>query len=105
MGCRRELRAFRRWRNPEAGHRSIAAPRRIVPGDPKSLRFITEAVGVRAILESIGEPAILPRIVQARRPASWYEDATEDTIDAEACPAGDPYAQPAPEYEHDHRVC
>jgi hypothetical protein len=65
---------------------------------------ITEAVDVRAILEHIGEPATPPRIAQARGPPEWYEDATEDAIDAEARSAGDPYTQPAPEYEHDQRV-
>ena len=34
----------------------------------------------------------------------WYEDATEHAIVAEAGSAGDPYAQPAPECEHDQRV-
>ncbi len=68
------------------------------------IAFITEAMPVRAILESIGEPAKPPRIAQTRGPPEWYEDATEHTIDAEACAARDPYAQPAPEYAHDQRV-
>jgi len=37
-------------------------------------------------------------------PPEWYEGFTQDAIDTEACSAGDPYAQPAPEYEHDQRV-
>jgi len=68
------------------------------------IAFITEAVDVRAILESIGEPATPPRIAQARGPPQWYEDATDNAIDAEACSAGDPYTQPAPAYEYDQRV-
>jgi hypothetical protein len=44
-----------------------------------------------------GEPATPPGIAQARGPLEWYEDATENTIDAEGCSAGDPCAQqPAP---------
>jgi hypothetical protein len=66
------------------------------------IAFITAAVDVRAILEHIGEPAIPPRIAQARGPPECYEDATEHAIDAEAGSAGDPYAQPAPEYEYEH---
>lgn len=68
------------------------------------IAFITEAVDVRAILEHIGEPATPPRIAQARGPPAWYEDAMEHAIAAEAGSAGDPDAQPAPEYEHDQRV-
>jgi hypothetical protein len=68
------------------------------------LAFITETVDVRAILEHIGEPAIPPRIAQARGPPEWYEDATEHAIAAETGSAGDPYAQPAPDYEHGQRV-
>jgi hypothetical protein len=68
------------------------------------IAFITAAVDVRAILEHIGEPAIPPRIAQARGPPEWYEDATEHAIPAEAGSAGDPYVQTAPEYEHDQRV-
>lgn len=68
------------------------------------IAFITEAMPVRAILGSIGEPAKPPRIAQARGPPQWYEDATDNAIDAEACAAGDPYAQPAPGYVHDQRV-
>jgi hypothetical protein len=37
-------------------------------------------------------------------PPGRYEGFTQDAIDAEAGSAGDPYAQPAPEYEHDQRV-
>ena len=68
------------------------------------IAFITEAVDVRAILEHIGEPATPPRIAQARGPPEWHEDAAEHDIAAEAGSAGDPYAQPAPECEHDQRV-
>jgi hypothetical protein len=68
------------------------------------IAFITEAVDVRAILEHIGEPATPPRIAQARGPPEWQEEATEHAIAAEAGSAGDPYAQPAPECEHDQRV-
>jgi hypothetical protein len=66
------------------------------------IAFITAAVDVRAILEHIGEPAIPPRIAQARGPPECYEDAAEHAIDAEAGSAGDPYAQPAPEYEYEY---
>ncbi|AGA32608.1 transposase like protein [Thioalkalivibrio nitratireducens DSM 14787] len=45
-----------------------------------------------------------PLTVGARAPPEWYEDATEHAIVAEAGSAGDPYAQPVPEYEHDQRV-
>ncbi|AGA32041.1 hypothetical protein TVNIR_0333 [Thioalkalivibrio nitratireducens DSM 14787] len=55
------------------------------------IAVITEALGVRAIL---------PRIAQARGRPEWYEGATVNAIDAEACPAGDPCTQPAPEYEY-----
>ena len=68
------------------------------------IALITKPVDVRAILEHIGEPATPPRIAQARGPPEWYEDATEHAIAAEAGSAGDPYVQPAPEYEHDQRV-
>ncbi len=57
------------------------------------IAFITEAMPVRAILESIGEPAKPPRIAQARGPPQWYEDATDNAIDAAACAAGDPDAR------------
>ncbi|WP_290652850.1 hypothetical protein [Aquisalimonas sp.] len=53
------------------------------------IAFITEAMPVRAILESIGEPANPPRIAQTRGPPQWDEDATEHAIDAKACAAGD----------------
>lgn len=65
------------------------------------IAFITEVVDVRAILEPIGEPATPPRIAQARKPPAWSEDAAEDAIEAEACPSGDPRAQPEPESEYD----
>ena len=68
------------------------------------IAFITEALDVRAILEHIGEPDTPPRIAQARGPPEWYEDATEHAIAAEAGSAGDLYAPPAPEYEHDQQV-
>ena len=66
--------------------------------------FVTEAVDVRAILELIGEPDTPPLTAGARAPPEWYEDATEHALVAEAGSAGDPYAQPALEYEHDQRV-
>ena len=53
------------------------------------IAFITEAMPVRAILESIGEPANPPRIAQTRGPPQWDEDATANAIDAEACTAAD----------------
>jgi len=68
------------------------------------IAFITEAVDVRAILAHIGEPATPPRIASARGPPEWYDDSAEDSIDAEEYPAGDPLAQPEPEYEYDERV-
>jgi len=68
------------------------------------IAFITETVDVWAILEHIGEPDTPPRTAQARGPPEWYEDARENVIDAAAGYAGDPYAQPAPDYEHDQRV-
>ncbi len=68
------------------------------------IALITGAVDVRAILAHIGEPATPPHTARARGPPEWYEDATEHAIAAEAGSAGDPYAQPAPEYEHDQRV-
>ena len=68
------------------------------------LASITEAVDVRAILEHIGEPATPPRIAQARGLPECYEGFTQDAIAADACSAGDPYAQPEPEYEYDQRV-
>jgi len=68
------------------------------------IAFITESGVVRAILEHIGEPATPPRVAQARGPPEWYEDSAEDAIDAEACPSGDPLAQPEPEYEYDQGV-
>jgi hypothetical protein len=68
------------------------------------IAFISEAVDVRAILEHIGEPTTPPRIASARGPPEWYEDSAEDAIDAEEYPAGDPLAQPEPEYEYDQRM-
>ncbi len=68
------------------------------------IAFITEAVDVGAILEPIGEPATPPRIAQARGPPAWYEDSATDASDAEACPSGDPLAQPEPEYEYEQGV-
>lgn len=68
------------------------------------IAFITEALDVRAIPEHIGEPDTPPSIAQGRGPPEWYEDATEHAIAAAAGSAGDPYAQPAPEYEYDQRV-
>jgi len=68
------------------------------------IAFISEAVDVQAILEHIGEPTTPPRIASARGPPEWYEDSTEDAIDAEEYPAGDPLAQPEPEYEYDQRM-
>ena len=68
------------------------------------IAFITEAVDVGAILERFGGPDTPPRIAQAWGPREWYEDATEHGIAAAAGSAGDPYGQPAPEYEHDQRV-
>jgi len=68
------------------------------------IAFISEAVDVRAILEHIGEPSTPPRIASARGPPEWYEDSAEDAIDAEEYPAGDPLAQPEPEYEYDQRM-
>ena len=68
------------------------------------IAFITEVVDVRAILEHIGEPATPPRIATARGPPEWYEDSAEDASDPEACPSGDPLAQPEPKYEYDQRV-
>ena len=67
------------------------------------IAFITEAVNVRAMLEHIGETAILARRPRTG-PPGWYEDATEHAIAAAAGSAGDLYAQPAPECEHDQRV-
>jgi hypothetical protein len=52
----------------------------------------------------MGELATRPRIALARGPPDLREDATENALDAEADSAGDPYVQPAPEYEHDQRV-
>jgi hypothetical protein len=63
--------------------------------------FRTESRRSRRIVavDGKGEPAIPPRIAQAQGPPEWYEDATENAIDAEACSAGDLCAQPAPVYE------
>ena len=68
------------------------------------IAFMTEAVGVRAILEHIGEPATPPRIASAREPPKWYEDCNEETIDTFDHRQGDPLAQPEPESEYDQRV-
>jgi hypothetical protein len=68
------------------------------------IAFITGAVGVRAILEHIGEPDTPPRTARARGPPEWCEDATEHAIAAEAGSACGPYVQAAPEYEHDQPV-
>jgi hypothetical protein len=68
------------------------------------IAFITAAVDVRAILEHIGEPAIPPRIAQARGPPECYADAMEQAIEAEAEAADAPYVPPVPEYEYDQRV-
>ena len=38
-----------------------------------------------------GEPATPPDIAQARGPLEWYEDATENIIDADGCSAGASY--------------
>ena len=59
-------------------------------------------MAIRAILEHIGEPDTPPRIAQAPGPPEW-PDTTADAIVAEAGSAGDPYAQPAPAYQHDQR--
>ena len=62
----------------------------------------TKAVGVRAILEHIGESWTPPRIAPGRDPAEWeYDDV--DRHDQEGV-YGDPMAQPEPEYEYDQRV-
>ena len=49
-------------------------------------------------------PPLRPVSPRRQGPPEWYEDATENAIAAEAGSAGDPHAQPAPEYEHDQRV-
>ena len=66
--------------------------------------FITEASPVQRILNHIGEPAQPPRIASARGPPPWDEDDSGAIFLEEERFAGDPLAQPEPEYEFDQRV-
>ena len=57
------------------------------------IAFISEAPAVREILTYLGEPTSPPRMAPARGPPLW-----------EMADAGDPNAQPAPDYEFDQRI-
>ena len=62
-------------------------------GEIRIIAFITEAPAVREILTYLGEPTSPPRMAPARGPPLW-----------EMADAGDPNAQPAPDYEFDQRI-
>jgi hypothetical protein len=66
--------------------------------------FITEAAPVQRILCHIGEPSTPPRILPARGPP-WSEGADSGAVflDEERF-AGDPFAQPEPDFEFDQRI-
>jgi hypothetical protein len=66
--------------------------------------FITEAAPVKRILSHIGEPALPPPIAPARGPPSWEEADSGNIILDEERFAGDPLAQPEPDYEFDQRL-
>jgi len=61
------------------------------------IAFINDAMVVCEILAHLGEATSPPRIASAREPPLWEM--------ANAAQGGfDPRAQPAPEYEFDHRI-
>jgi hypothetical protein len=66
------------------------------------IAFITEAAPVQRILNHIGEPATPPRIASARGPPQW-DDSGAVFLDEERF-AGDPLAQPEPDFEFDQRI-
>jgi hypothetical protein len=59
--------------------------------------FITDDPTVRDILAHCGEPTAPQRIAPARGPPLWE-------LPAAGAGAGDPHAEPAPEYEFDQRI-
>ena len=66
------------------------------------IAFITEAAPVQRILDHIGEPVTPPRIASARGPPQW-DNSGAVFLDEERF-AGDPLAQPEPDFEYDQRI-
>ncbi len=66
-------------------------------GKMRIIAFITEAAVIREILNHLGEPTLLPRLLQVRGPPLWEMPGSEP---------GEiyPQAQPVPDYEFDQRV-
>ena len=66
--------------------------------------FITEASPVQQILNHIGEPSTKPRIAPARGPPQWEEEDSGAVFLDEERFAGDPLAQPEPDFEYDQCI-
>lgn len=66
-------------------------------GGMRIISFITEAVVIREIHGLLGEPTSPPRLLPARVPPLREKPGTEPDESV-------PLAQPAPDYDFNHRV-
>jgi len=70
----------------------------------RMVAFLTEASTVQRIPNPIGEPSAPPPITLARGPPLWEEEDSATLFLDEERLAGDPLAQPEPEYQFDQRA-